>query len=91
MTLSNRAMRADALQALVQIREGSGVGQALAQRERFPSLLIMFTKLGEQTGQLPVMLSRAAQQLGNDVQRRAMQLATILSPCWSWSWAWWCC
>jgi general secretion pathway protein F len=36
--------------------------------------------LGEQTGQLPVMLQRAAQQLGNEVQRRAMQLATLLEP-----------
>jgi general secretion pathway protein F len=40
----------------------------------------MFARLGEQTGQLPVMLQRAATQLGNEVQRRAMQLATILEP-----------
>jgi general secretion pathway protein F len=40
----------------------------------------MFARLGEQTGQLPVMLQRAAQQLGNEVQRRALQLATILEP-----------
>ena len=43
-------------------------------------LLAMFARLGEQTGQLPVMLQRAAQQLGNEVQRRAMQMATILEP-----------
>jgi general secretion pathway protein F len=35
---------------------------------------------GEQTGRLPEMLQRCAEQLGNDVQRRAMQLATILEP-----------
>jgi len=29
---------------------------------------------------LPEMLQRCAEQLGNDVQRRAMQLATILEP-----------
>ena len=40
----------------------------------------MFARLGEQTGQLPVMLQRAARQLSADVQRRAMQLATILEP-----------
>jgi general secretion pathway protein F len=40
----------------------------------------MFARLGEQTGQLPLMLSRAAQQLGNDVSRRAMALATLLEP-----------
>jgi general secretion pathway protein F len=40
----------------------------------------MFARLGEQTGQLPEMLQRAATQLSNDVQRRALQLATILEP-----------
>jgi general secretion pathway protein F len=79
-TLSNRAMRADALEALVQVREGAPLASALAGKKRFPGLLAMFCRLGEQTGQLPRMLDRAAKQLGAEVQRRAMQLATILEP-----------
>lgn len=79
-TLSNRAMRADALQALVQVREGAPLASALAGKKRFPGLLAMFCRLGEQTGQLPRMLDRAAKQLAAEVQRRAMQLATILEP-----------
>jgi general secretion pathway protein F len=79
-TLSNQAMRADVLDALVLVREGAPLAMALGQKKRFPSLLAMFARLGEQTGQLPVMLQRAAQQLSSDVQRRAMALATILEP-----------
>lgn len=79
-TLSNRAMRADAMEALTQVREGAPLASALAGRKRFPGLLAMFSRLGEQTGQLPVMLDRAARQLSNEVQRRAMQMATILEP-----------
>ena len=79
-TLSNRAMRTDALDALVLVREGAPLASALAQKKRFPGLLGMFARLGEQTGQLPVMLERAAKQLSTEVQRRAMQLATILEP-----------
>jgi general secretion pathway protein F len=79
-TLSNRAMRADALDALVLVREGAPLASAMAQKKRFPGLLSMFARLGEQTGQLPVMLQRAANQLSAEVQRRAMQLATILEP-----------
>ncbi len=79
-TLSNRAMRADALDALVLVREGAPLASALAQKKRFPGLLAMFARLGEQTGQLPVMLQRAAKQLGTEVARRAMQLATLLEP-----------
>ena len=79
-TLANRAMRADALQALVQVREGAPLASALAAKKRFPGLLAMFARLGEQTGQLPAMLERAARQLASEVQRRAMALATILEP-----------
>lgn len=79
-TLNNRALRADALEALVLVREGAPLASALAQNKRFPGLLSMFARLGEQTGQLPVMLQRAARQLATEVQRRALKLATILEP-----------
>ena len=79
-TLNNRALRADALDALVLVREGAPLASALAQKKRFPSLLPMFARLGEQTGQLPMMLQRAATQFSTEVQRRALQLATILEP-----------
>jgi general secretion pathway protein F len=79
-TLSNRAMRADAMEALVQVREGAPLASALAGKKRFPGLLAMFARLGEQTGQLPLMLERAARQLGTEVQRRALQMATLLEP-----------
>jgi general secretion pathway protein F len=79
-TLSNRAMRADAMDALVRVREGAPLAAALASKKRFPGLLAMFARLGEQTGELPRMLQRAADQLGAEVQRRALQTATVLEP-----------
>ena len=79
-TLNNQAMRRDAQDALVAVREGAPLASALSQKKRFPGLLSMFARLGEQTGQLPVMLQRAAAQLSSEVQRRAMQLATLLEP-----------
>jgi general secretion pathway protein F len=79
-TLSNRAMRSDAMDALVQVREGAPLANALAAKKRFPGLLAMFARLGEQTGNLPQMLQRAANQLSSEVQRRALALATILEP-----------
>ena len=79
-TLNNRAMRADALDALTLVREGAPLASALAQKKRFPGIVPMFARLGEQTGELPVMLQRAAKQLSAEVQRRAMHLATILEP-----------
>ena len=79
-TLSNTALRQDAQDALVLVREGAPLASALAQHPRFPRLLVMFSRLGEQTGTLPTMLQRAAAQLSEEVQRRALQLATLLEP-----------
>jgi general secretion pathway protein F len=79
-TLSNTALRHDAQEALVLVREGAPLASALAQHPRFPRLLVMFSRLGEQTGTLPTMLQRAADQLSEEVQRRALQLATALEP-----------
>ena len=79
-TLPNQALRADAQDALVMVREGAPLATALAQKKRFPGLLAMFARLGEQTGQLPTMLDRCATQLSTEVQRRALQLATLLEP-----------
>jgi general secretion pathway protein F len=79
-TLSNTALKRDAQDALVLVREGAPLASALSQHPRFPRLLVMFSRLGEQTGTLPTMLQRAATQLSEEVQRRALQLATILEP-----------
>ena len=79
-TLNNRAMRADALDALALVREGAPLASAMAQKKSFPGLIAMFARLGEQTGKLPEMLQRVAKQLAGEVQRRALALATILEP-----------
>lgn len=79
-TLHNRAMRADALDALSLVREGAPLASAMASKKNFPGLIAMFARLGEQTGQLPAMLQRAAKQLSGEVQRRSIALATVLEP-----------
>lgn len=79
-TVSNRSMRSDAMDALVLVREGAPLAAAMGQKKRFPALLAMFARLGEQTGDLPLMLERAAKQMQSEVQRRSVRLATMLEP-----------
>ena len=79
-TVTNMAMRADAMATIEQVREGAPLASALAQHKRLPSLLTMFVKLGEQTGQLPQMLQHAADHMSREVQRRSLQMATLLEP-----------
>ena len=79
-TVSNRVLKADAQEALALLREGSSLASALALHKRYPPVLITFIRLGEQTGTLPQMLQRAANQHAQEVQRRAFTLVTILEP-----------
>ncbi len=60
-TLSNAALRHDAQDALVLVRKGASLASALAQHPRFPRLLVMFSRLGEQTGTLPAMRAKRRQ------------------------------
>ena len=79
-TLNNWAMRSNALEALAQVREGASLASTLAGKKRVPGLLSMYARLGEKTGQLPLMLQRASVKLSAEVQRRAVRAATILKP-----------
>jgi general secretion pathway protein F len=79
-TLSNMSLREHAMQAIELVREGAPLASALSQNKRLPGVLSMFARLGEQTGQLPQMLTHAAEHLSQEVQRRAMQMATLLEP-----------
>jgi general secretion pathway protein F len=73
-------MRADALDALVHGARRRAAGLRAGAKKRFPGLLAMFARLGEQTGQLPHDAAARRTQLSAEVQRRAMQLATMLEP-----------
>jgi general secretion pathway protein F len=79
-TLGNSVLKADAQEAIALVREGASLAAALSLHKRFPPVLITFVRLGEQTGALPQMLDRAAAQHAQEVQRRAMALATLLEP-----------
>ena len=79
-TVPNLALRADLKQAAELVREGAPLAVALSHQGRWPRLLAMFIRLGEQSGQLPLMLTQVATQLREQVQRRSLQWATVLEP-----------
>jgi general secretion pathway protein F len=79
-TVPNLALRSDLLHATELVREGAPLAVALGHQGQWPKLLTMFVRLGEQSGQLPQMLSQVATQLREQVQRRSLQWATILEP-----------
>jgi general secretion pathway protein F len=79
-TVPNLALRQDLMRAADLVREGAPLAVALTHQGRWPKLLSMFIRLGEQSGQLPMMLLQVAVQLREQVQRRSLQWATLLEP-----------
>jgi len=73
--LADAARRAGAL-----VREGVPLARALKEQRRFPPILIHLVANGEQTGRLPPMLERAAEDLERDAETRLAWLAALLQP-----------
>ena len=62
------------------MREGVTLSRSLASERVFPPLLVHLVANGEQSGQLPAMLARAARGQEDDVERRLTWLAALVQP-----------
>jgi general secretion pathway protein F len=63
-----------------RVREGVTLARALASERVFPPLLVHLVANGEQSGQLPAMLERAAREQESEVERRLAWLAALVQP-----------
>ncbi|MGA7595247.1 MAG: type II secretion system inner membrane protein GspF [Gallionella sp.] len=79
-TLTNVALRAQVEEATNNVREGVSLARALSAHKHFPAMLIHMIRAGEVTGELPAMLERAANAQEQDLERRAMTMASLLEP-----------
>ena len=73
-------LRRAARNSAQRVREGVTLARALASERVFPALLVHLVANGEQSGQLPAMLDRAAREQEADVERRLSWLAALLQP-----------
>jgi general secretion pathway protein F len=75
-----RPIRRAAHAAAAHVREGVSLSRALASQRVFPALLVHLVANGEQSGQLPAVLERAAREQDADVERRLTWLAALVQP-----------
>jgi len=75
-----RPIRRAAHAAAAHVREGVTLSRSLASERVFPPLLVHLVANGEQSGQLPAMLTRAAREQEEDVERRLTWLAALVQP-----------
>ncbi|WP_019451643.1 type II secretion system inner membrane protein GspF [Cupriavidus sp. BIS7] len=79
-TLTNQALKANVEDATTRVREGASLARALAAQNQFPPVLVHLIRSGEATGNLPVMLDRAATGEGQELERRTLFLTSLLEP-----------
>ncbi len=78
--IANRPLIRATEQAREEVRQGTRISEALANARVFPPLLVHMAAVGEETGQLPEMLLRVADNLDYQVDSTMGRLTTLLEP-----------
>jgi general secretion pathway protein F len=80
LVVSNLPMRAAVDDALRQVREGAGLARALGKARLFPPLVIHLIGSGEASGNLDIMLARAAEAQARELENWVRALTALLEP-----------
>jgi general secretion pathway protein F len=80
LVVSNLPMRAAVDDALRQVREGAGFARALGKARLFPPLVIHLIASGEASGNLDIMLARAAETQARELENWVKTLTALLEP-----------
>jgi len=78
--LSNRVMAAAVQQSAEDVKQGATLMNALTRAGVFPELALRLTGVGEQTGQLDVMLERVGSIYEAVLQRQLMRITSLITP-----------
>ncbi len=79
-TLNNRHLEQRLADAILKIREGSGISQALEQTGSFPNIALRMIGVGESGGSLVDMLDAVSEHYESEVERRLHRLTTLVEP-----------
>ncbi|MBA4292642.1 hypothetical protein C0431_06685 [bacterium] len=76
----NRVFSSTSAQVLQDVKEGIPIAQAMKDTGEFPPVLTHMVAIGEETGDLPKMLSRVADSLDFEVEQGLRRLTSALEP-----------
>lgn len=79
-TISNRHIRARALDVAVRVREGSTLAAAMRDSAVFPAMLVAIVASGEAGGRLGPSVSRAAQELEREMDALTATVVALVEP-----------
>ena len=78
--LANRCYRAAIRQAERELNEGKSIAAPLQRSGLFPEVALRLIQVGEQSGQLEIMLVRVAEIFEHDVRTRLQRLIGLMAP-----------
>lgn len=79
-SLSNTVIKKGILDSVNLVRNGQPIADALAQSNVFPGIIIQMTAVGEETGQVDVVLDKIAEFYEKEVDRVVAGLSSIIEP-----------
>lgn len=79
-TVSNRTLRKELDSAVVALKEGKSLSASLLAGQQFPDLALHMMQVGEETGQMEVMLLKVANLYEDEVGTVTQRLLALLEP-----------
>lgn len=80
LATGNRVLGAASENVRGEVRDGSTIASAMQDAEQFPPVLTHMVAIGEETGDLPKMLSRVADSLDFEVDNGMRRLTALVEP-----------
>ncbi|MBS1718358.1 MAG: type II secretion system F family protein [Armatimonadetes bacterium] len=80
LSSGNRVFESSAEQVCQAVREGKPIAEAMRDTGGFPPVLTHMVAIGEETGDLPKMLSRVSESLDFEVDNSLRRLVSLLEP-----------
>lgn len=80
LAAGNRVFQKSAAEVEADVREGRGIADAMRDTSAFPPVLTHMVAIGEETGDLPKMLSRVSDSLDFEVDNGMRRLTSMVEP-----------
>lgn len=80
MSAGNRVFRMTSERVVNDVREGRAIADAMRDSGAFPPVLVHMVAIGEETGDLPKMLSRVSDSLDFEVDNGMRRLTAMVEP-----------
>jgi type IV pilus assembly protein PilC len=79
-TVNNRVMGKAVEEVQESVRQGDSIAKPLAKSPVFPSMVVQMIAVGEETGQVDVMLEKVAQFYDQEVEATVDSLTSLIEP-----------